>query len=148
MDSSFEVRDLPLRAKKFEDVRLGDCDIDASQVEQIVNIRGGAAGHGWQHAHLVAVVEELAQVLGETEEGPFDDSAGDADGPGIFLHLHFSIRAALLKGLLTDATLTQPALDNCRRFSPGAEVIGARSGQGKYSAPAGKTDPCSKHRIS
>src|SRR5258708_7426419 len=99
MDSSFEVRDLPLRAKKFEDVRLGDCDIDASQVEQIVNIRGGAAGHGWQHAHLVAVVEELAQVLGETEEGPFDDSAGDADGPGIFLHLHFSIGAALLKGL-------------------------------------------------
>src|SRR5258708_18028010 len=99
MDSSFEVRDLPLRAKKFEDVRLGDCDIDASQVEQIVNIRGGAAGHGWQHAHLVAVVEELAQVLGETEESPFDDSAGDADGPGIFLHLHFSIAAALLNGL-------------------------------------------------
>src|ERR1700719_186808 len=82
MDSSFEVVDLPLRAKKFEDVRLGDCDIDASQVEQIV-----------------AVVEDLAHVLGETEEGPFDDSAGDADGPRIFLQLHFSIGAALLKGL-------------------------------------------------
>src|SRR5215475_1303821 len=99
MDSSIEVRDLALRAKKFEDVRLGDCDIDASHIEQIVDIRGRAAGHDWQQAHFIAVVEELAHVLGETEEGPFNDAAGDTDGPGIFLHPHFSIGAALLKGL-------------------------------------------------
>src|SRR5215471_17583234 len=99
MDSSAEVRDLSFRAKKFEDVRLGDRDIDASHVEQIVNIRGRATGHDWQHAHFVAIVQELAHVLGETEEGPFDDSTGDSDDPGIFFQLHFSIGAALLKGL-------------------------------------------------
>jgi len=32
IDSVFEVRDLPLRAKKFEDVRLGDRNIDAFDV--------------------------------------------------------------------------------------------------------------------
>jgi hypothetical protein len=44
--------------------------------------------------------------------------------------------------------LTRHALDHRHRFGPGAEVMGTRSGQGKYSDQVCETDTYSKHRIS
>ena len=64
MNSALEIEGLPLSAEILEDVRLNHSDIDAAQIEKIVEIRSGAVGYDRNHPQIVAVVKHLRQLIG------------------------------------------------------------------------------------
>jgi hypothetical protein len=84
-----------LRPEVLECVRLGDRDIDPTQVEQIVQVRRNATGDDRQHAHVVAVVKHPAHLFNKGEGRAGAVAGGDTDRPRVdaILHQLFGILA-------------------------------------------------------
>ncbi len=99
VDPVFEVGDLALRAEVLEHVRLGHRDVDLPQIKQVVEIGSRAIGDDRNDAQIVAVVENLRQLVGEGHVGARQLAAGDADRPLVLLDPHCSIGATLLERL-------------------------------------------------
>ena len=99
MDAEFKVGNLALVAEIVEHVGLRHRDIDLPQVEQIVQVGGGAVSDDRNDAQIVAVVEHLGELVGECHVGAGELSARDADRPGVpFVSLR-RIAAALFQRL-------------------------------------------------
>jgi hypothetical protein len=73
----------PLLAKKFEHVRLRDNDINATQIEKILEIGRRALRDEGQHAHVVAVLDDTRHFIDLSQLRPAKQTAGDTDGPGV-----------------------------------------------------------------
>ena len=84
-------------AEIVQHVRLRHRDVDLLQIEQVVEVGGGAIGGDRDDAQIVAVVEDLRHLVGERHIGARQLPAGDADGPGIPANPHDRIGAALLE---------------------------------------------------
>src|SRR5919201_6704067 len=72
-----------LGSEVFENVRLRNGEIDAAEIENIIKVRGRAIRDHRQYTQIVAIVEHLAQLIGESHVGAVDETAGNAHGPGI-----------------------------------------------------------------
>jgi hypothetical protein len=92
------ARRLTLGAEVFEDVRLGERDVDAAKVQQVFQVAGGAPRNDGKHAQLVAVVEHFSQLVGETQVSAVKGAAGKADRPIVLALFDDILRPALLKG--------------------------------------------------
>jgi hypothetical protein len=82
-DPTPDLRDLnPVLLKR---VGIDDRRIDAAQIEQRVQIFGGAAGDDRQHMQIRAVIDDAGHLGRETQRRAFEQAAGEADGPGVHL---------------------------------------------------------------
>src|SRR5262245_51075451 len=97
MNSALEIRSLPFSPEILEDVRLRHGDVDAAQIEKIVEIRSGAVGHDRNDPQIVAVVKHLRQLIGQSHVGARQLAADDADSPTIPSLSQCSVGAALLQ---------------------------------------------------
>src|SRR5713101_4417636 len=97
-DPVLQMRRLALRTEIFEDIRLGERDVDAAKVEQVIQVGGGATCYDGKHAQLVAVVEHFSELVGPAQVGAVHEAAGDADRPVVLALFEHLLRPALLKG--------------------------------------------------
>src|SRR5262249_31462864 len=81
LDALVKVRKLRLGAEILEEVDLGDGDVNAAQIEQILEVRGRAARHDRQDPHLVTVIDDSSDLLGEAHERPIEHTADETHGP-------------------------------------------------------------------
>ena len=91
IDPLFEVADLAMGAEIVQHVGLRHRDVDLLQIEQVVEVGGGAIGDDRDDAQIVAVVENLRHLVGERHVGARQLAAGDADGPVVLANLHSRI---------------------------------------------------------
>src|SRR5258708_11170280 len=99
LDARVQVGRLALRTKVLKDIRLGECDVDATQVEQVLQVGRGAARYSGQHAQLVAVVEHFSEFVGEAQIGAVHVAARNADRPVVLALFEYLLSPALLKTL-------------------------------------------------
>src|SRR6266496_3651244 len=81
------------------DVCSSDLDVDVAQIEQIVEIRSGTIGDDRKNPQIVAVVENLRQLVGKSHVSPRQLSTGDSDCPIVLSRFHCSIGATLFERL-------------------------------------------------
>jgi hypothetical protein len=67
------------------------------QIEQIVEIGGSTIGDDGNDPQIVAIVQHLRQLIGETHVGARPLAAGDADGPSIRALLECGVGTASLE---------------------------------------------------
>ena len=65
IDSRGEIGNFSLRAEIFKNIRLRHRDIDIAQIQQIIEIGSGAVGDDRNDPQIVAVVEDLRQLVGK-----------------------------------------------------------------------------------
>src|SRR5262245_51076824 len=106
LDALVEVRKLPLRAEIFEEIDLGDGDVNAAQIEQVLEVRGRAARHDWQNPHLIAVIDYSSDLLGEAHERAIEPTTDKAYGPCIPGLVKDGFRIATRQQLLLGNRLT------------------------------------------
>ena len=82
-DAVLQVRDLQLRLVIFEDVRLREGDVDAAQIEEILDIGGSAIGEEGKDAQVVPVVQHFRDLRSEDRIEPAELTGRDADRPGV-----------------------------------------------------------------
>jgi hypothetical protein len=97
MNFLLEIRRLPLRAEILENVRLRHHKVDVSEIEEVVEVGGSTRGDDGKHPQIVAIIEHLRQLIGESHVGSRPLPASEADGPGILALFQFGVGAALLK---------------------------------------------------
>jgi len=94
-----EIGNFPLRAEIVEHVGLGDRDVDLAQVEQIVEVGSGAVGDDRDDAQIVAIIENLRQLVGERHVSAGQLSPGNTNGPIVLAQSHRRVAAALFERL-------------------------------------------------
>src|SRR6185369_11446154 len=82
-DTLLDLRDLQLVL--FERVRVDDRQIHPLEIEKIVDVLGRAPCHDRKNMHLVAFIHHPRNLGSETDRGAFQQTAGKAYGPGIYL---------------------------------------------------------------
>ena len=83
----------------FKDVRLSHRDVDVAQIEQIVKIGSGTIGDDRKNPQIIAIIENLRQLVGKSHVSPRQLPAGDSDCPIVLSRFHCSIGAALFERL-------------------------------------------------
>ena len=99
IDSILEFGNFSLSTEIFKDVRLSHRDVDVAQIEQIVKIGSGTIGDDRKNPQIIAIIENLRQLVGKSHVSPRQLSAGDSDCPIVLSHSHCSIAATLLERL-------------------------------------------------
>ena len=84
-DPTPDLRDLNLVL--FERVGIDDRRINAAQIEQRVQIFGGAPSDDRQDMQIRAIIDDAGHLGRETQRRTFEQAAGEADGPGVHLFL-------------------------------------------------------------
>ena len=94
VDALVDVGDLLDRPEVLEHIGIGEGDVDALEIEQVLDVVGGAVGDHGNDAQLVPVIEIARDFRAEADEGAFGQAAGEADGPVVDLcnRLAFSDR--------------------------------------------------------
>ena len=67
----------------FERVGIDDRHVDATQIEQRIQIFRGSAGHDGQNKHVRPVVDDAGDLGRKTDGCALQQAAGEADRPGI-----------------------------------------------------------------
>src|SRR3954451_9286105 len=78
-----DIRDLHLAPEVIQNVRLGDRDIDPTQVEQVGDVADRAEGDHRDDAKVVLVIEYLGQIGRIADKGALKQAPRDPDRPGI-----------------------------------------------------------------
>jgi hypothetical protein len=73
----------PLFAEELKYVRLCDNDINTTQIEKIFEIGRGALRDERHHSHVVAILDDTRHLVDLTQLCPAQQTARDADGPGV-----------------------------------------------------------------
>ena len=81
VDALLDVGDLLDRLEVLEHVGIGEGDVNALQVKQVLDVVGGAVGDHRDHAQLVAVVEIAGYLGPEADERALRQAAGETDRP-------------------------------------------------------------------
>src|SRR4030095_16449197 len=97
MNSALEIGSLPLSAEILEDVRLRHHDVNAAQIEKIVEVGCSAMGDNRNDPQIVAIVKHLRQLIGQSHVGARQLAAGDANSPSIPALFQCGVGTALLK---------------------------------------------------
>ena len=77
----FDAGDLLHVLEVVENVGIGDGKIHPLQIDEVGDVADGAVADDRQHAHIIAVVERLAEVGGILGERALEQSAGEAYSP-------------------------------------------------------------------
>jgi hypothetical protein len=115
---------------QIECIRIGDRDIHSPQVEQVGDIRGRAAGHHGDQAHVIAVLHRPRHFACKPHETTVRQAGRQADRP--LVHPEFDgrfVRRAVSFGAgLRRATFFGASLGKCRvtRRQTGDEVCRQR----------------------
>ena len=75
----------------LERVGIDDRRIDAAQIEQRVQIFGGAPGDDRQDMQIRPVVDDAGHLGREAKRRALEQAAGEADGPGVHLLFFVSL---------------------------------------------------------
>src|SRR5262245_42113644 len=95
IDSILEIGNFSLSTEIFKDIRLSHRDVDVAQIEQIIKIGSGAIGNDRNDPQIVAVIEDLRQLIGKGHVSTCQLSACDAKRPIVLSPLHCGIGATL-----------------------------------------------------
>src|SRR5215471_4237055 len=79
IDAVFEIDGFALRAEVLEHVRLSHRHINPAQIEEIVEVRGGPIGDHRNNAQIVAVIEDLGQLIGKCHVAAGQQATGHSD---------------------------------------------------------------------
>src|SRR5262249_9739275 len=80
-DPLIDILDLPRSLILVQDVRVGDGNIDATQIQHVVHVLGSPVTDNWEDSKIVAVIERLGEFGRKTNERTFQQPSGYADGP-------------------------------------------------------------------
>ena len=80
-DAALDLRHLDFVL--FERVGIDDRHIDATQIEQRIQIFRGSPGDDRQHKQIRPVVDDAGDLGGKADGRALQQAAGEADRPGI-----------------------------------------------------------------
>src|SRR5262249_24556285 len=93
VDAAIEIGRLTLSTEILEHIRLGHCDVDPAQIEQVVHVRRCAIGDHRYDPELVPVIENLPELVRECHVAARQLPTGDTHRPVVLAVLDLSIRS-------------------------------------------------------
>ena len=127
-----DVGDALHRLEMLEHVGVGDRDVDALEIEQVLDVVGGALRDDGQHAQILGVVDVAGDLGGEAKERAFGQAAGKADRPVVDLG----------DGAALAAVDSRRRARGSLRFRPGGDLGHLLGPQRLSRSVAGKNADC------